>query len=184
MTDTSPRTLIAGLGNIFLGDDGFGVEVARRLLKAPPPGNVRIVDIGIKSLKLIEALLDGYDLVIILDAVTRGGRPGTLYVIEPETCSDKMTCDFMPMVDPHELSPTLALRAAAKMGGRLGRVLLVGCEPLAMGDNFDGAGGLSDPVSDAVERAAEVTKQLVAGNAGGVAQASCPHACTQKGGQS
>ena len=181
MTDTLPRTLIAGLGNIFLGDDGFGVEVARRLLKSPPPGNVRVVDIGIKSLKLIEALLDGYDLVIILDAVARGGRPGTLYVIEPETDSHETSCEFMPMLDPHELSPTLALRAAAKMGGRLGRVLLVGCEPLAMGEDFDRAGGLSDPVSKAVERAAEVTRQLVADNTGVNKVALRMPACIQGG---
>src|SRR5438270_10803156 len=81
---TRPRVLVAGIGNIFLGDDAFGVEVAQRLAQRPLPAGVRVVDFGIRGLDLTYALLDGQDAVILVDATLRGGPPGTLYVIEPE----------------------------------------------------------------------------------------------------
>ena len=77
------RILIAGIGNIFLGDDAFGVEVARRLVRRRLPDGVRVVDFGIRGLDLTYALLDGYEAVILVDAAPRGGPPGTLYVLEP-----------------------------------------------------------------------------------------------------
>src|SRR6267378_249970 len=79
-----PRILVAGVGNIFLGDDGFGVDVARRLARAPMPENVTVADYGIRGVHLAYQLLDEFELVVIVDAVSRGGMPGTLYVIEPE----------------------------------------------------------------------------------------------------
>src|SRR6516225_7125141 len=79
-----PRILVAGIGNIFLGDDAFGVEVARRLAARPQPDGVRVADFGIRGIDLTYALLDGYETVILVDATPRGGQPGTLYVIEPD----------------------------------------------------------------------------------------------------
>lgn len=79
-----PRILVAGIGNIFFGDDAFGVEVARRLLERPWPEKVRVVDFGIRGFDLAYAFLDGYDKVILVDTIQRGGTPGTLYVIEPD----------------------------------------------------------------------------------------------------
>ncbi|MGH7848434.1 MAG: hydrogenase maturation protease, partial [Candidatus Binatia bacterium] len=76
---TPAKILVAGIGNIFLGDDGFGVEVARELAKRKLPESVRVVDFGIRGFDLAYALLDGYDLTILVDAAPRGGLPGTLY---------------------------------------------------------------------------------------------------------
>lgn len=78
------RTLVAGVGNIFLGDDGFGVEVARRLAAEPLPEQVEVADIGVRGVHLAYQLLDGYDTLVLVDATTRGGAPGTLYLIEPD----------------------------------------------------------------------------------------------------
>src|SRR5689334_17610117 len=120
-----PRLLIAGVGNIFLGDDAFGVEVAQRLLRRGLPDEVRVVDFGIRGLDLTYALLDGYEAVVLLDAAPRGGPPGTLYVLEPargEAGGDVA-------VEAHDLDPVKVLRLAEAMGGRVGRLLRVGCEP-------------------------------------------------------
>jgi hydrogenase maturation protease len=164
MIDRPRRVLIAGLGNIFLGDDAFGVEVARRLLEQPPPGNVRIEDFGISGVSLIYALLDGYDLVVLIDAVSRGGQPGTLYVIEPEV-SDADIGQTPPspvMLDPHNLDPAMVLRVVASMGGLVGRLLLIGCEPTPLEDIADLNHCLSAPVLDAVDRAVALARKLVA----------------------
>lgn len=160
MSEPRPRALVAGLGNIFLGDDAFGVYVARRLLAQPPPGNVRVVDFGIRGLALTEALLEGYDLVILVDAVARGGAPGTLYVIEPERPS---AGDGAPEpLDPHDLDPAKVLRHVAARGGPAGRVLLVGCEPTPLEEHADVQVDLSEPVRRAVDRAVELTGRLIA----------------------
>ncbi len=163
MNEGSPRILVAGLGNIFLGDDAFGVEVARRLLQAPPPGDVRVVDFGIAGIDLIYSLLDGYDLVILIDAVARGEGPGTLYVIEPEMPDDgQNNTSVTEMLDPHDMDPAKVLRMVTSLGGRVGRVLLVGCEPTPMDEHADMSDGLSEPVRNAVEHAVELTMRLVA----------------------
>src|ERR1700716_4694998 len=81
---TSKRILIACIGNIFLGDDGFGVEVAQRLMKRQYPEGVRVVDFGIRGIELAYTLLDDYDSLVLVDAIPRGGSPGTLYLIEPD----------------------------------------------------------------------------------------------------
>src|ERR1700758_4827464 len=83
-----PRILVAGVGNIFLGDDAFGVEVVQRLARRALPDGVRVVDFGIRGLDLVYALLDGYETVVLVDAAPRGGSPGTLYVLEPEPEAD------------------------------------------------------------------------------------------------
>src|SRR5262245_6478454 len=103
-------TLIAGIGNIFLGDDAFGVEVAQRLAGHVLPDSVYVVDFGIRGLDLAYALLDGYDAAILVDAMPRGGAPGTLYVVEPE-CNGPSEA----MIEAHALDPAKVLRLAATM---------------------------------------------------------------------
>ncbi len=152
------RVLVAGVGNIFFGDDAFGSEVARRLLREEWPEHVRVVDFGIRGLDLTFALLDGYDTVILLDATPRGGAPGTIYMIEAE-CGD-VEC---AAVDAHAMDPMRVLAAAKRMGAKWERLLVVGCEPSPGEADPDGPGamGMSGPVEHAVEEAAETVRRLI-----------------------
>lgn len=152
------RILVAGIGNIFLGDDGFGVEVARRLAESEFPEGMRVRDFGIRGYDLAYALLDGYDLVILVDAVPRGSEPGTLYVIEPELPGDGDEPQGAAL-DAHAMNPVSVLRLAHSMGPVSGRILLVGCEPATLGGD-EGQMGLSDAVAAAVDRAAEMVRKL------------------------
>src|SRR5581483_4675266 len=127
------RLLVAGIGNIFLGDDAFGVEVVQRLAQRGLPAEARLVDFGIRGLDLTYALLDGYETVILIDACPRGGAPGTLYVLETEpAAADANAADSAAaspaMIDTHSMDPVKVLRLAAAMGSQVKRVLLVGCE--------------------------------------------------------
>src|SRR5439155_18140778 len=124
-----PRILVAGVGNIFLGDDAFGVEVAQRLARRALPDGVRVVDFGIRGLDLTYALLDGYAVVILVDALPRGGPPGTLYVLEV-TDEPPPAEDAGPLIETHNMDPVKVLRLAAAMGARVERLLVVGCEPV------------------------------------------------------
>ena len=149
--------LVACIGNIFQGDDAFGCEVAKVLTKRPPSNGVRIVDFGIRGLDLAYALLDAPDLTILVDAVSRGGAPGTLYTIEPnldEGSAGEQT------LDPHSMDPLRVLRSVKAMGGRLKRLLLVGCEPADLGGP-EGRMGLTAPVSGAIEPAAVMVESLI-----------------------
>src|SRR5690242_10086258 len=110
---TPARVLIAGVGNLFFGDDAFGSEVARRLATRPQPDGVRVIDFGIRGLDLAYALSDGYAAVILADATARGGAPGTLYVLEPEAAPTPQT----PALDPHGMDPAAVLRLASSLGG-------------------------------------------------------------------
>jgi hydrogenase maturation protease len=151
-----PRILVAGVGNIFLGDDAFGVEVAQRLARRPLPDGVRVVDFGIRGLDLVYALLDGCEAAILVDAVPRGGRPGTLYVLEPTPAAGAV-----PAVEGHNLDPEKVLRLAAAMGGRVGRLLVVGCEPTPPDAAGEMRMGLSEPVQAAVEEAIPLVEALL-----------------------
>ena len=159
---TRPRILIAGIGNIFFGDDAFGVEVAQRLLRRPVPEQVRVVDFGIRGLDLTYALLDGYETVILVNAVPRGGRPGTLYVLEPDPSTLSATEDGRLLIETHNLDPVKVLRLAASMGAQVGRLLIVGCEPLAAADPEEMQDGMSEPVLAAVEDAIGLIETLIA----------------------
>jgi hydrogenase maturation protease len=158
-----PRILIAGIGNIFLGDDGFGVAVIQRLAERTWPENIQIVDFGIRGFDLTMALLEDLDLVILVDAAPRGSRAGTLYVIEPE--SDEMAGPVQGgvMLDPHSLDPVKVFELVKTMGGRPGRVLVVGCEPESVGSDLDWevTPGLSEPVQRAVGEAVVLIESLV-----------------------
>jgi hydrogenase maturation protease len=148
--------LIAGVGNIFLGDDGFGVAVAQRLLAATLPPGVQVVDFGIRSLDLAYALMESTGVTILVDACSRGEAPGTLFVIEPRDD------DNVPLlaIEAHAMNPVLVMRMAKSMGGSLGRILLVGCEPATFGPE-EGQLGLSDPVAAAVDDAVDLALTLV-----------------------
>jgi hydrogenase maturation protease len=153
------RVLVAGVGNIFLGDDGFGVEVAQRLLRRALPPEVRVVDFGTRGLDLTYALLDGYEAVILVDAAPRGEAPGTLYVLEPERAAPGEP-GAGPLVEPHGMSPEKVLRLAAAMGGQVGRLLLVGCEPTPLNEADEMQTGLSGPVGAAVDEAVVLAESL------------------------
>ena len=158
---TQPRILVAGVGNIFLGDDAFGVEVAQRLARRPLPDEVRVVDFGIRGLDLTYALLDGYEAVILVDAAPRGGPPGTLYVLEPDRTAPPGRRTGVP-IETHDMDPVKVLRLAAAMGGQVERLLLVGCEPATPADVEEMQAGLSDPVRAAVDEAVALIESLVA----------------------
>ena len=154
---TTPRILIACVGNIFLGDDGFGTEVAQRLERRPLPPGVILKDFGIRALDLAYALLDPHELIILVDACARGGEPGTVYLLEPDP-SEEHTSGAL--VSAHAMNPTGVLRMVNSMGGPSGKVLIVGCEPLDLGSE-EGKLGLSDPVLAAVDQAVVMIETLV-----------------------
>ena len=158
---TATRILIAGIGNIFLGDDAFGVEVARRIADRPLPDGVLVADFGIRGLDLAHALLDGPEAAILVDATPRGGVPGTLYVLDPGGSGASPTPDDLA-VDMHGMDPSKVLRLVSALGGRVGRLLIVGCEPLAVGDDQEMMLGMSPPVLSAVDEAVALVESLVA----------------------
>src|SRR5690242_11935071 len=125
-----PRILVACVGNIFLGDDAFGVEVARRLARRELPDGVRVGDFGIRGLDLTYALLDGYEAVVLVDAAPRGGPPGTLYVLDVAGEGLPDAEGAAPVIETHGMDPVKVLRLAAALGGPVGRLLLVACEPV------------------------------------------------------
>jgi hydrogenase maturation protease len=147
------RVLVAGVGNLFLGDDGFGPEVARRLAGRPLPDGVRVVDYGIRGMHLAYDLLDGYDELVILDAAPRGGRPGDVVVLEVGP-GEFGTGDF----DGHGMEPTAVLSSLGSLGGRLPRTYVVGCEPADIDEGI----GLSPPVAAAVDPAVDAVLRLLA----------------------
>ena len=161
MTAKPRRILVAGIGNIFLGDDAFGSEVARRLLERDLPDCVRVIDFGIRGFDLAYALMDGYDLTVFVDASPRGGEPGTLYTIEPDLSGLDDVDAQGALVETHGMNPLKVLRLVKSMGGEFGRILLVGCEPEPL-DAEEGRMGLSAPVEAAVEEAVRLVESLVA----------------------
>jgi hydrogenase maturation protease len=175
MKDTGvekPQILIAGIGNIFLGDDAFGVEVVRRLAARPLPKGVRVLDFGIRGLDLAYSLMDDYDLAILVDASPRGGLPGTLYVIEPEADDpDKMDASET-MVEGHGMNLVKVLRMVQGMGNKLPPLRLVGCEPAFLGTEEEPAMRLSDTVLASVDEAVRIIETLVSEALG--AEASLP----------
>ena len=150
------RVLVAGVGNIFLGDDAFGCQVVARLASEHLPPDVRLEDFGIRGIHLAYELLEGYELVILVDAVPRGGTPGDLYVIEPESDEERTMAHEGSLVDAHGMEPGSVLSLLETMGGNA-RILVVGCEPADASDRM----GLSGPVEAAVGRAVPLIKRLL-----------------------
>jgi hydrogenase maturation protease len=155
------QILVAGIGNIFKGDDGFGVEVARRLAQSPLPAGVRVVDFGIRGIDLTYALLDGYDAAILVDTAKRGAAPGTVSIIAPERPSAGAVSPGDLFLEPHDLDPAKVLRMVEALGGGCQRILLVACEPGTFGDEETGAMGLSPCVATAVDEAIKAVERLV-----------------------
>ncbi|HKE60797.1 MAG TPA: hydrogenase maturation protease [Pyrinomonadaceae bacterium] len=155
-----PRILVAGIGNIFLGDDGFGCEVLKELSQRFWPENVQVRDFGIRGFDLTYALLDGYDVTILVDATPRGEAPGTLYTIEPDL-NELETVDASAMaVETHGMNPMKVLSLVKSMGGKVHKILLVGCEPETFGPE-EGCLGLSPTVAATVSEASRMVTSLV-----------------------
>ncbi|MFJ6617942.1 hydrogenase maturation protease [Kitasatospora sp. NPDC091335] len=155
---TRRTVLVAGVGNVFLGDDGFGVETVRRLSAHPLPAGVEVVDVGVRGVDLAYRLLDGHHTAVLVDATCRGGAPGTVYLIEPaaERPSE------VPVLDGHRMGPDAVLALLATLAAGTGgeppaRVLVVGCEPASLEEGI----GLSEPVAAAVEEAVRVVLRVV-----------------------
>ena len=142
-----PRILVAGIGNVFLGDDGFGVRLAEQVASRP---GIDVADFGIRGMDLAYALAE-YDVVVFLDATPRGGTPGTLYVIEPGL--DEVPAGF----DAHGMDPVKVLALAKTLGGELPRTLVLGCEPAAV-EEFT---GLSAPVEAALADAEKLLEEVL-----------------------
>lgn len=156
------RILIAGIGNIFLGDDAFGVEVIRQLANVSFPDSVRVKDYGIRGFDLAYALMDGYETAILVDATPRGGAPGTLYLIEPDPQELQDISAGVESFEAHGLDPVKVLALVRAMGGEFNRVLVVGCEPGSIDDEEGGRMGLSGPVEAALPEAVKMIESLVA----------------------
>jgi hydrogenase maturation protease len=156
---TYPQILIACIGNIFLGDDGFGVEVARRLAGRSLPPGVILKDFGIRGFDLTYALLEPYDLVILVDACSRGEAPGTVYLIKPDPVEE---APFDVRLEAHGMDPVNVLRMVKSMGGATNRILLVGCEPEDLGSDEEGKLGLSASVEGAVDEAVGMIEGVIA----------------------
>lgn len=150
------QTLVAGIGNIFLSDDGFGVEVSNSLKSRQMPEGVRVAEFGIRGVHLAYELLDGYDSLVLIDAVPMGEEPGTVAVIEPDVAS--LQSDEAQIMDAHSMSPAVVLGTLARLGGSVEKILIVGCQPGSLEEGI----GLSAPVAAAVEPAVEMCCQVVA----------------------
>lgn len=157
------KILIAGIGNIFLGDDAFGVEVVGRLRARTWPEGVAIIDFGIRGLDLAYALEDGYDAVILVDSYAHGSTPGSLCVIAPNL--DEIRDRAPARVDAHAMDPLEVLHWVQASAGPLPLVRIVGCEPATFGPE-QGQMALSEPVAAAIEPAIELIESLVADFAG------------------
>lgn len=154
---TRPKVLVAGVGNIFQGDDAFGVFAVRELIARDLPEEVRVTDFGIRTYDLAFAMMDGYDAVILVDATARGGTPGTLYVIDPEI--DAVEAG-QAVVGGHSMTPSMVLRMISAIEGFGGRVVVVGCEPATL-ECVDGRVALSRAVEAALPESVEIIQQLI-----------------------
>ena len=153
------KTLVAGIGNIFLGDDGFGSEVAQRLrARGGLPDGVKVEDFGIRGVHLAYELLEGYDALVLVDALPSGEAPGTVTLFEPDIPQPaSQGDDVAPVMDSHSMEPGSVLGMLAQLGGRVDRVLVVGCEPVSLDEGI----GLSRPVAGAVDHAVDAVIHLV-----------------------
>jgi len=148
----TPRVLVAGIGNIFLGDDGFGVEVVKHIDTSGLPDTVSVADFGIRGVHLSYELLDGYDALVLIDAMPLGEPPGTVVVFEPDVDAVDPSS-----VEAHSMSPAVVLGLLAGLGGQVPRVVVVGCQPLSIDEGI----GLSDAVASAVAPAAETVRHVL-----------------------
>ncbi|MET9294116.1 hydrogenase maturation protease [Streptomyces sp. NPDC003077] len=152
------------MGNVFLRDDGFGVEVVRRLAGVPLPEGVRVADFGIRGVHLAYELMEGYTGLVLVDAMGQGEPPGTVCVLAPDIPAAGHECAAddgpVPAMDAHDLAPGTVLAVLGRLGVRLPWVRVVGCEPACLEEGI----GLSPPVGAAVDEAVRLVRELLAGN--------------------
>ena len=164
MTEREMRILVAGIGNAWLRDDGFGGEVARRMAALDLPSGVAVMDAGTGGLDLAYEVMRGYDALVIVDVSRQGGAPGTLYVMEPDEASTDGAIEDGATINPHAMDPQTVLRFVKSIGAWPGRVIVIACEP---GEVEELGIGLTEPVHEAVARAmtlvAETVEELRAG---------------------
>lgn len=153
------RVLVAGVGNIFHGDDAFGVFTIRELMAREFPEEVDVADFGLRTYDLAFAIMEGYEAVILVDAAARGGKPGSIYLLAPEV--DAVEAG-QAVASGHSMTPSTVLRMIDAFEGFRGRIVVVGCEPETL-ECTDGRIGLSEPVELAVQRAVTMVETLVKG---------------------
>lgn len=154
------RVLVAGIGNIFLGDDAFGVEVVGRLRERTLPEAIEVADFGIRAFDLAYALQEDYSAAVLVDAAARGDAPGTIYVIEPDDGDSDDEAGVLS--SGHEMTSTAVVQMARSMGRCCGRIVVVGCEPETFGTEDDGIGriGLGASVAASIDRAVELVESV------------------------
>jgi hydrogenase maturation protease len=151
--------LIAGIGNAWLKDDGFGGEVIKSLTERELPDDVVVLDFGTGGLDLAYEVMRGYDALILVDVSRQGGEPGTLYLMEPDRDEIAVGIEDGEIIDPHSMDPQTVLRFVKTVGGWPGKVVVIACEPVAVEEM---GLGLSDSVRASVDRAAELALKAVA----------------------
>jgi hydrogenase maturation protease len=160
------NVMVAGIGNIFQSDDAFGVEVALRLAARPTPVGVRVEDFGIRGMHLAYALLDGYDALVLIDAVPMGEPAGTLAIIEPEVAPALVTgSEAPPAVDAHSMNPDTVLTTLAHLGGSVEKVFILGCQPATVVEGMGLSPIISSVLDDAVEMCSVLVSQLMSESA-------------------
>ncbi len=150
------QILVAAVGNMFLGDDGFGGEVAKRLQERSLAPGVQVVDFGTGGLDLAYEVMRGYDALVLVDVSRQGGEPGTLYVMEVDEDSVEGEIEDGAVIDPHGMDPRTVLRFVKAVGGWPGKVVVVACEPAQVEELGI---GLSAAVASAIEKAVEVVEE-------------------------
>jgi len=155
---TKKRVMIAGVGNMFMKDDGFGGAVIKKILHNNFPEGVEVKDFGTGGLKLAYDLMKGYDALILVDASSRGEKPGTVFLIEPDEKEISSNLEQGGLIDPHGSDPVTVLRFVKSIGAWPAKVLIVGCEPVSV---VDFEIGLSEPVNAAVNKAAEMVENII-----------------------
>lgn len=148
------RTLVAGVGNIFFGDDGFGVEIARRLAGDALPAGTTVADYGIRGVHLAYDLLAPIERLIVADCVSRGGAPGTIYLLEPEL---DPAAEVTDLDGAHGMRLPAVFAAVRAMGGRLPAIRIIGCEPADLGPRI----GLSQVVAGALATALDLVRDVI-----------------------
>lgn len=171
------RILVAGIGNIFLGDDGFGSEVVQRADIATDDGSVRVIDYGIRGMHLAYDLLEDWDTLVLVDSVPSRGNPGTLHVFQADFAGDdatwSSTVGIREGLDAHSMDPAVVFASLRALGGTPPYTVVVGCEV----DNIEEGIGLSEPVARAVPRAARAIEEIVAALKAAATPASARERC-------
>jgi hydrogenase maturation protease len=159
MTERSAQILIAGVGNAWMQDDGFGGEVVRQLKELDLPDGVTVEDFGTGGLDLAYEVMRGYDALLLIDVTRGGGAPGTLYVLEPEESEIAVGIEDGEMIDPHAMDPQTVLRFVRAVSGWPGSVVVIACEPAEVEEP---GLGLTPAVAAAVPRAIDLALETIA----------------------